>query len=696
MADARREADGARTASAAHRSQPASSLHGVGGAPRRDAHDTRSFADDLAEIRRMRALQYREHKEQSQATSARSSPPARPPTAAGAEGPGGGTRSEAAAAEALWRPFARDRKLEEAVLLQGAAGETRGDGGVSSDERLRFSLLAASLARAARESGLSGRSESWPTSWQPFTGDGRRLSEERERKTRRDEATGLSSAERGDKRAKAAERREKEELRRPPVQRPAAARESSDLSRENRTRGDAAPATNKERPETRAAAPLGEADDVLVLGEGHAMQASPSPTEERGDHPLIWSSQFDVLTWNLDGLDEVALRPRTAAVAATVKALRPAVVMLQEVIGDSLALLTRHLSPLYHLYTPASPLRAAASAPAACAAPEGCPYFCVLMLCREQMLPLADCDGARTEWFPQSQMGRHMLGVVAAPMSWPDDRLLFLTSHLESMKEFREERLRQFTRCMQVITRSFAGVADAGDAPEAPKPAEAGRRPAPAQAGDERGACGGEESREGEKERKEEKAGDEAAALGPAYAAVFGGDTNLRDSELVEGAGDSQEGGCRKGRVQGEQTSGGRRKTEPAASSRVPASVRDVWEVLGRPKECRYTWDMFRNDNKQMKWKTRLRFDRLYWWSPRAPASEALVSSSSCAPAAGDREDGRAASAEKDATTRNCATWAPVSLHLVGVNRLPTCGRFPSDHFGLLARFKREAPASQK
>ncbi|XP_066531688.1 tyrosyl-DNA phosphodiesterase 2 [Hoplias malabaricus] len=62
---------------------------------------------------------------------------------------------------------------------------------------------------------------------------------------------------------------------------------------------------------------------------------------------------------------------------------------------------------------------------------------------------------------------------------------------------------------------------------------------------------------------------------------IFGGDTNLRDSEV------SKVGG-------------------------LPAGVTDVWEELGKQEHCRYTWDTKTNSNKTVSYVSRCRFDRIY------------------------------------------------------------------------------------
>ncbi|XP_013790917.1 tyrosyl-DNA phosphodiesterase 2-like [Limulus polyphemus] len=108
---------------------------------------------------------------------------------------------------------------------------------------------------------------------------------------------------------------------------------------------------------------------------------------------------------------------------------------------------------------------------------------------------------------------------------------------------------------------------------------------------------------------------------------IFAGDLNLRDKEV------SQLGGH-------------------------PASVQDLWITCGERKECRYTWDMNRNDN--LKWmgasnyKPKCRFDRVFF---RQSSLQQVV---------------------------------PKYFGLVGLERLLPHRCFPSDHWGVLCHFDLE------
>ncbi|XP_058933570.1 tyrosyl-DNA phosphodiesterase 2 [Kogia breviceps] len=98
---------------------------------------------------------------------------------------------------------------------------------------------------------------------------------------------------------------------------------------------------------------------------------------------------------------------------------------------------------------------------------------------------------------------------------------------------------------------------------------------------------------------------------------IFAGDTNLRDQEVTKCGG-------------------------------LPNNILDVWEFLGKPKHCQYTWDTQMNSNLGIAATCKLRFDRIFF---RAATEGGHI--------------------------------IPRSLDLLGLEKLD-CGRFPSDHWGLL------------
>ncbi|XP_056126839.1 tyrosyl-DNA phosphodiesterase 2 isoform X2 [Rhinichthys klamathensis goyatoka] len=108
------------------------------------------------------------------------------------------------------------------------------------------------------------------------------------------------------------------------------------------------------------------------------------------------------------------------------------------------------------------------------------------------------------------------------------------------------------------------------------------------------------------------------------HSVIFGGDTNLRDWEVKKLNG-------------------------------LPDSISDVWEMLGKPEESRYTWDTSINDNNEIPNSIRLRFDRIFL----RPAAEG-------------------------------AQLRPESMTLIGLEKLK-CDYFISDHWGILCTFTFEA-----
>jgi len=85
----------------------------------------------------------------------------------------------------------------------------------------------------------------------------------------------------------------------------------------------------------------------------------------------------------------------------------------------------------------------------------------------------------------------------------------------------------------------------------------------------------------------------------------------------------------------------------------VPSSMEDLWVKCGSRPECKFTWDSQRNVNIQSKvsFKARCRFDRIYY---RAADANPIF---------------------------------PEHFGLIGLEKISSCGRFPSDHWGLVTYF---------
>ncbi|XP_041665971.1 uncharacterized protein LOC121524587 [Cheilinus undulatus] len=121
--------------------------------------------------------------------------------------------------------------------------------------------------------------------------------------------------------------------------------------------------------------------------------------------------------------------------------------------------------------------------------------------------------------YPTTRMGRNLL---VAQVTFKGQKLCLMTTHLESCKDHSQERMKQLRVAIEKMREAPADV-----------------------------------------------------------TVLFGGDTNLRDTEV--------------------------------AKVGLPPSVCDVWEHLGKQKHCRYTWDTKVNTNKTVPFVARCRFDRIFF-----------------------------------------------------------------------------------
>lgn len=88
----------------------------------------------------------------------------------------------------------------------------------------------------------------------------------------------------------------------------------------------------------------------------------------------------------------------------------------------------------------------------------------------------------------------------------------------------------------------------------------------------------------------------------------------------------------------------------------LPICIHDVWEQLGEPEDCHYTWDTLTNTNKDVDFICRIRFDRLYL---RQSAKDGIPQ------------------------------LKPDSMALLGLEKLK-CKRFISDHWGIYCKFSTD------
>ncbi len=232
-----------------------------------------------------------------------------------------------------------------------------------------------------------------------------------------------------------------------------------------------------------------------------------------------------LLSWNIDGLEKKNLSARIDAVCNLIENAKPTIVFLQEVVSETVVVIREKLSRYVMLSKPSmrplptSDLTAYVH------------IFRYQCLCPKEgndyftatLLRRGSIylDSFESIDFPTSKMGRDLL-IVECHVG--KTKLRLLNTHLESTADHASERLNQ-------LTKAFRKVAKASD----------------------------EET------------------------VIFGGDLNLRDTEL------SSLGG-------------------------PPTGVADLWQEGGSRKECKFTWDMTRNTNIEFpgRFKPRCRFDRLY------------------------------------------------------------------------------------
>jgi endonuclease/exonuclease/phosphatase family metal-dependent hydrolase len=154
---------------------------------------------------------------------------------------------------------------------------------------------------------------------------------------------------------------------------------------------------------------------------------------------------LDLLTWNVDGLDErhLDVRSEAACFEILLRPKHPHVVCLQEVVPRTFhAHFVPHFAHAGFHPFPARP-------------PEGANYFDVVFV-RE---PLVGLEVTR-EPFPSSAMARVLTTVR---IGWEDRTVVAMTSHLESLREGSDERKRQLAEIARRLRHADAPSIFAGD-----------------------------------------------------------------------------------------------------------------------------------------------------------------------------------------------------------------------------------------
>jgi tyrosyl-DNA phosphodiesterase 2 len=143
-------------------------------------------------------------------------------------------------------------------------------------------------------------------------------------------------------------------------------------------------------------------------------------------------TEFTFLTWNIDGLDEKNLGGRIGHIAEQIEAAKVSVVCLQEVVPQTLKFIREKMTN-YQVITQSS-------------ADDGGSgrdfYFTVTLLRRFNVY----LDSFATEMFPGSLMGR---GLQVVECHIGKAKLCILNTHLESTKDYAEERIRELRTCFK-------------------------------------------------------------------------------------------------------------------------------------------------------------------------------------------------------------------------------------------------------
>ena len=151
-------------------------------------------------------------------------------------------------------------------------------------------------------------------------------------------------------------------------------------------------------------------------------------------HLLLYSGDtLKLLSWNIDGLDERDLKERTQYVCQVILLKRPHIVFLQEVVDASWGpVIVTKLSRCYNCYCTPSP-------------PQH--YYNAILVLKDAKVSVGE-SGLTVHDFC-SQMGRHLLQL---PIQFSGVELVVMTSHLESLKDYGEERVRQLKVVFEKMT----------------------------------------------------------------------------------------------------------------------------------------------------------------------------------------------------------------------------------------------------
>ncbi len=140
---------------------------------------------------------------------------------------------------------------------------------------------------------------------------------------------------------------------------------------------------------------------------------------------------FQLLSWNIDGLDGKNTVERARAVCSFIKTKLPHVVFLQEVVDSTWAEITKELNTNYDCFSSRSSAR----------------YYVVTLVRKDTVKTTGSVECLQ---FESSRMGRSLLQV---PIRFADVEILLMNSHLESTDDApcTQERRKQLKRAFDIM-----------------------------------------------------------------------------------------------------------------------------------------------------------------------------------------------------------------------------------------------------
>ncbi|TKR93253.1 hypothetical protein L596_007746 [Steinernema carpocapsae] len=137
--------------------------------------------------------------------------------------------------------------------------------------------------------------------------------------------------------------------------------------------------------------------------------------------------EIGLVTWNIDGIEQASIGTRVSAILCIIARLNPEVIMLQEAVPSALLVLQSKLGKMYNVIEGDSNF----------------PYFTVVFISKNIRV---ERNSFRP--FGNSGMGR---GLQIVECSYKGLPLKIVNCHLESMREFSDQRKAQFKELMEAL-----------------------------------------------------------------------------------------------------------------------------------------------------------------------------------------------------------------------------------------------------